>query len=97
MLFGSKKVVFRPFFGVKNEIFSEKNMKICKQNEHIFTQNRKNSRKFSEKAVFPAYGESVLKSVSIYSTNKYYIYKCEILPGEPLNTIYTTGKNYPTF
>jgi hypothetical protein len=94
---GRKKAFFDPFFGTKNGIFGKKSMKICKPVEHIFTQNRENDRKFSEKVVFPASILPVLKSVSIYSTGEYYTYKTKILPIIRQNTTARRSKDYRIF
>jgi hypothetical protein len=57
----------------------------------------KNGRKFSEKAVFSASVASVLKSVSIYSTDEYYGKKMKILPIVRQNTTARKSKNYRIF
>ncbi|MDR2968559.1 MAG: hypothetical protein LBV32_03015 [Tannerellaceae bacterium] len=54
----------------------------------------KMAEEFSEKAMFSASVVSVLKSVSIYSTDEYYIYKWEILPIIRQNTTPRKSKNY---
>jgi hypothetical protein len=65
---------------------------------NIFSHKiEKNGRKFSPKTVFSASAISVLKSVSIYSTDKYYGKKMKILPIVRQNTTVRKSKNYRIF
>jgi hypothetical protein len=65
---------------------------------NIFSHKiKKNGREFSGKAVFSASVIFVLKSVSIYSTDKYYGKKMKILPIVRQNTTARRYKNYRIF